>query len=117
MEQPSQDVWGAELGIVCGHRGEGGMTKRSGREGPPTRFVPPPTLLNSSRPGDRGTSDPFRQFKLAARDNGKPYKSAEPKAEQGLLNLLATKAALVVMGCLLAAVVAILLVLVLIKTL
>jgi len=92
------------------------MTRRSGREEPPPHFVPPPTLLNVSRPGDRGTTDPFYQFKKAARDNGKPYKSPEPKAEQGLLNLLATKAALVVMGCLLAAVVATLLALLVMKT-
>jgi hypothetical protein len=80
------------------------MAKGSGGDWPPPRHVPPPTLLNVAKPGDRGTTDPFRQFKLAARDNGKPFKSPEPKVEQGLLTLLAGKTALVVMGCLLVAV-------------
>jgi hypothetical protein len=40
-----------------------------------------------------------------ARDDGKPYKSPEPKAKRELLALLATNAALVVMCCLLVAVV------------
>jgi hypothetical protein len=91
------------------------MTKRSGREEPPPHFVPPPPLLHVSRPGDKGTTDPFYQFKRAARDNGKPYRSPEPRAEQGLLSLLATKAALVVMASLLAAVVVTLLVLLVLK--
>jgi hypothetical protein len=91
------------------------MTKRSPEEWPPPRQVAPPPLQNVARPGDKGTTDPFRQFKLAARDDGKPFKSAEPKVEQGLLSLLAGKAALVVMGCLLAAVVVIVLVLLVTK--
>jgi hypothetical protein len=92
------------------------MAKRSGRQEPPLRFVPPPTLLNSHKPGDRGTSDPFRQFKLAARDNGKPYKSPEPEAEQKLLTLLGSKSMVVVMGCVLAAVVIVLVVLLMVRS-
>jgi hypothetical protein len=80
------------------------MTKRSPRQWPPTRFVAPPPLQNVSKPGDRGTTDPFYQFKKWARDDGKPFKSPEPKAEQGLLTLLASKTALIVMGCVLVAV-------------
>jgi hypothetical protein len=88
------------------------MPKRSRDDWPPPRQVAPPPLQNYARPGDKGTTDPFRQFKLAARDDGKPFKSPEPKVEQGLLNLLAGKTALVMMGCLLIAVVVIVLVLV-----
>jgi len=93
------------------------MTKRSPREGPPpgTRFVPPPYVSNVHRPGDKGTSDPFYQFKKAARDDGSPYKSPEPKAERQLLGLLGTNAAMVVMYGLLAVVVAALLVLLVLK--
>jgi hypothetical protein len=58
---------------------------------------------------------PLYQFKRAARDDGKPYKSPEPKAEQGLLALLGTNAAVTVMICLFVAVVAVLLVLLVIK--
>ncbi len=90
------------------------MTKRSRRELPPT-FVKPPYVSNVHRPGDRGTSDPFYAFKKAARDNGKPYQSPEPKAERELLALLGSKTAMTVMGCLLIAVVAVLLVLLVIK--
>ena len=73
------------------------MTERSPREGRPTgEFVPPPYVSNVHRPGDKGTADPFYQFKKAARDNGKPYKSPEPKAERQLLGLLGTNAAMVV---------------------
>jgi hypothetical protein len=85
------------------------MGWKSPEERPPPRFVAPPPLQNYARPGDKGTTDPFRQFKLAARDDGKPFKSPEPKVEQGLLALLAGKGALVVMGCLLVGVVAIVL--------
>ena len=82
------------------------MTKRSRREWPPPNFVEPPYVANVHRPGDRGTSDPFRAFKLLARDDGRPYKSAEPKAERQLLALLGTKAAVTVMVCLLVVVAA-----------
>jgi hypothetical protein len=87
------------------------MAKESREDGPPQRHVAPPPLFNVTRPGDRGTTDPFRQFKLAARDDGNPFKSPEPKAEQGLLKLLAGKAALVGMGFVLIAVVGIVIVL------
>jgi hypothetical protein len=82
------------------------MTKRPRRDWSPPTFVEPPYVSNVHRPGDKGTSDPFRQFKLLARDDGKPYKSAEPKAERALLALLGTKAAVTVMVCLLVVVVA-----------
>jgi hypothetical protein len=93
------------------------MTKRQRRESPPptTEFVPPPYVSNVHRPGDKGTADPFYQFKKAARDDGKPYKSPEPKAERQLLGLLGTNAAMVVMGGLLVVVVAALLVLLVVK--
>jgi hypothetical protein len=86
------------------------MARKSRREPPPT-FVEPPPVYNVHRPGDRGTADPFYQFKRLARDDGKPYVSPEPKAERALLALLGTKAAVVVMSCLLAVVVVTLLVL------
>jgi hypothetical protein len=92
------------------------MTKRSRRESPPPTFVEPPYVPNVRRPGDRWPAGPLHQFKQAARDNGKPYKSPEPKAEQVLLAFLGTKAAVTVMICLLVAVVAVLLVLLVIKT-
>jgi hypothetical protein len=66
------------------------------------------------RPGFRGY-DPFYAFKQAARDDGKPYKSPEPKAERELLALLGTKAALVAMSCLVAFVAATLLVLLVVR--
>jgi hypothetical protein len=72
-------------------------------------------VSNVHRPGDKGTSDPFYQFKKAARDDGKPYKSPEPKAERQLLGLLGTNAAMVVMGGLLVVVVVVLLVLLVVK--
>jgi hypothetical protein len=87
------------------------MSKESRGDWPPPREVAPPPVYNVHRPGDKGTADPFRQFKLAARDDGKPYKSPEPKAEQGLLKMLGTNGVVVVMGCLLAAVVVVLLIL------
>ena len=82
------------------------MPKRSRRDWPPqsVRHVAPPTVYNVHRPGDKGTSDPFYQFKKAARDDGKPYKSPEPKAEQRMLGLLGTKAAVLVMWAVLAVV-------------
>jgi hypothetical protein len=93
------------------------MTKKPRRESAPagTEFVPPPYVSNVHRPGDKGTADPFYQFKKAARDDGKPYKSPEPKAERQLLSLLGTNAAVVVMGGLLVAVVVVLLVLLVVK--
>jgi hypothetical protein len=93
------------------------MTRKPRRELPPptAEFVPPPYVSNVHRPGDKGTADPFYQFKKAARDDGKPYESAEPKAERQLLSLLGTNAAVVVMGSLLVAVVVVLLVLLLVK--
>lgn len=83
------------------------MTKKSRREWPPPtdRFVEPPPVPNVYKPGDRVTPGPLYTFKRLARDDGKPYKSPEPKAERKLLALLATNAALVVMCCLLVAVV------------
>jgi len=78
---------------------------------PSGEFVEPSYVSNVHRPGDKGTSDPFYQFKKLARDDGKPYKSPEPKAEQDLLALLGTNAATVVMCCLLVAVVVVVLVL------
>lgn len=89
----------------------GRMTKRSRRGWPPPTVVPPPYVANVHRPGDKTTADPFYQFKRLARDDGKPYESPEPKAERELLALLGTRAPLVVMSCLLVAVVAVLLVL------
>jgi len=93
------------------------MARKSRREWPPpnTEFVPPPYVSNVHRPGDKGTSDPFYQFKRAARNDGKPYKSPEPKAERQLLALLGTNAVMVVMYGLLVAVVATLLVLLAVK--
>jgi hypothetical protein len=91
------------------------MSKRERREWPPPTFVEPPYVSNVHRPGDRGTADPFYAFKRRARDDGKPYKSPEPKAERELLALLATKTALRVMSCLLIAVVAVLLVLLVLR--
>jgi hypothetical protein len=93
------------------------MTKRPRRELPPatTEFVPPPYVSNVHRPGDKGTADPFYQFKRAARDDGKPYKSPEPKAERQLLGLLGSSTATAVMGGLLVVVIATLLVLLVIK--
>jgi hypothetical protein len=76
----------------------GRMTKRSEQE------WPPPT------PGRRGPGrsyDPFYQFERLARDDGKPYKPPEPKAELLLLAWLGSKAAMRVMYCLLVVVVAV----------
>lgn len=83
------------------------MTKKSPDEWPPPTggFVEPPYVPNVRRPGDKVTPGPLYKFKQLARDDGKPYKSPEPKAQQTLLALLGTNAAVVVMCCLLAAVV------------
>ena len=80
---------------------------RKSRRGAPSygvEHVDPPYVPNVYRPGDKVTPGPLHAFKQAARDDGKPYKSPEPKAEQSLLALLGTNAAVVVMCCLLAAV-------------
>jgi hypothetical protein len=53
-------------------------------------------------PGRRGPGrswDPFYQFEQLARDDGKPYRPPEPKAELRLLALLGTKTAVTVMYC------------------
>jgi hypothetical protein len=93
------------------------MTEKPRREWPPptVEHVEPPYVSNVHRPGDKGTADPFYQFKKAARNDGKPYKSPEPKAERQLLGLLGTNAATVVICGLLVAVVAILVVLMALK--
>lgn len=76
------------------------MTRRSQPEWPPP--IP-------GRRGPGRTYDPFYQFERLARDDGKPYKPPEPKAELKLLELLGTKAALTVMvGLLVVVVVAVL---------
>jgi hypothetical protein len=90
------------------------MAKNSRREEQP-RFVPPPYVPNVRKPGDKVTPGPVYKFRQLARDNGKPYKSPEPKAERQLLGLLGTNAAMVVMGGVLVAVVAALLVLLALK--
>jgi hypothetical protein len=74
--------------------------------------VDPPYVPNVYRPGDKVTPGPVRQFRQLARDDGKPYKSPEPKAERILLGLLGTNAVTVVMCGLLAVVVIIVIVLV-----
>jgi hypothetical protein len=61
------------------------------------------------------TWDPFYAFEKIARDDGKPYKSPEPKAEQQLLSLLGTNAVLFVMCGVLVVVVVLLLVLLVFK--
>jgi hypothetical protein len=83
------------------------MTKKSRREWPPPtdKFVEPPYVPNVYKPGDRVTPGPLHTFKQLARDDGKPYKSPEPRTERDLLALLGTKAAVVVMCCLLLGVV------------
>lgn len=84
------------------------MPKRSRREWPE---YDPSEVRFTHGPGDKGHADPFYLFKQIARDDGEPYKSAEPKAERALLGLIGTNAAAVVMVGLLVAVVVIVLVL------
>jgi len=92
------------------------MTKKPQEESPPTtEFVPPPYVPNVRRPGDKVTPGPLYQFRQLARDDGKPYKPAEPKSERQLLSLLGTNAAMVMMGGLLVVVVLALLVLLVVK--
>jgi hypothetical protein len=76
------------------------MTRRSESE------QEPPLEIGRAR----GRSwDPFYAYEKIARDDGKPYKPPEPKAEQQLLSLLGTNAAMVVMcGVLVVVVVALL---------
>jgi hypothetical protein len=93
------------------------MTKKPEREWPPPtdKFVEPPYVPNVHKPGDKVTPGPLYQFRQAARDDGKPYKSAEPRAERQLLGLLGTNAVTVVMCGLLAVVVVAVLVLLVVK--
>jgi hypothetical protein len=93
------------------------MTKKPRREAPSygVEHIDPPYVPNVYRPGDKVTPGPLHQFRQLARDDGKPYKSPEPKAERDLLALLGTNAAVVVMCCLLAAVVVTVLVLLVTK--
>jgi hypothetical protein len=88
------------------------MTKRSRREWPE---YDPSEVRFTHGPGDKGHADPFYLFKQIARDDGKPYKSPEPKAERDLLALLGTNAAVVVMSCVLVVVVVTLLVLLVVR--
>jgi hypothetical protein len=96
------------------------MTKRPHPVGarPKTRKsmpVPPPGPLPIRRGPGFGAQDPFIWFERAARDNGQPYKSPESKSERALLAFLQGKAALVIMSCLLLAVVAALLAVLIVK--
>jgi hypothetical protein len=83
------------------------VTRRSqpGREPP----------LQIGRRGPRGSWDPFYAFEKIARDDGKPYKSPEPKAQQALVALLSGKAALLVMSSVLVLVIGTLLVLLVLR--
>jgi hypothetical protein len=79
------------------------VTRRSRPEWQPTKL--------GRRRGATGW-DPFYQFEQLARDNGEPPKPPKPpKSELLLVELLSSKAAAVVMGCVLAFVVFALLVL------
>jgi hypothetical protein len=72
--------------------------------------------MKLGRRGPRGTWDPFYQFEQLARDHGEPPKPAKPpKGEVLLVEMLASKTAAVVMGCVLAFVVIALLVLLVFK--
>jgi hypothetical protein len=77
------------------------MARRSRRNWPPPTFVEPPYVSNVHRPGDKGTSDPFHQFRNRARYDGKPA----PVRESRFMTLLGSKAAVMVMWCLLVVVV------------
>jgi hypothetical protein len=83
------------------------MTRKSQWQGEPPMEI--------GRRGPRGSWDPFYAFEKIARDDGKPYKPPEPKAERQLLALLGSNAVVVVMGCVLAVVVVLLLVLIVFK--
>jgi hypothetical protein len=67
------------------------------------------------RRGPRGSYDPFYAFEKAARNNGKPYKPPEPKAEQQLLAVIGSKTTLIVMGSVLVIAVVALLVVMVVK--
>jgi hypothetical protein len=82
------------------------MTRRSQPAGPPP-------IVGRRRAGR--AYDPFYEFERLARDDGKPYKPPEPKAELRLLELLGTKAALRVMTGLLVIVVVVVLALMVFK--
>ncbi len=82
------------------------MTRKSQPQRPP----PAPGLPIFGR-----GHNPINEFKRLARDDGKPYKAPEPKAELQLLALLGSKAAAKVMSCVLVVVVATLLVILLAK--
>jgi hypothetical protein len=74
-----------------------------------------PTKLG--RRGLRGSWDPFYQFEQIARDHGEPRTPPKPpKGELLLMGLLSSKTAGVVMGCVLAAVVLGVLVLLVLRT-
>jgi hypothetical protein len=91
-----------------GFFGEGCMTRRS-----QPNWTPTPPL-----PGRRGPGrswDPFYQLEKAARDDGKPYQSPEPKTERALLTLLGSNSVMVVMSCVLVVVVVALLALLVFK--
>jgi hypothetical protein len=77
--------------------------------------IPPPGPLPIRRGTGWGAQDPFIWFERAARDNGKPHESPEPKSERALLALLQGKAMLVLMICLLVVVVAALLAVLIVK--
>jgi hypothetical protein len=84
---------------------EGVVTRRPQRQWPPTTI-------------GRGRGrywDPFYAFEQLERDDGKPYRSPEPKVEQELLSLLASKTALWVMTGLLVVVAATVLVLLVVR--
>lgn len=67
-----------------------------------------PTKLG--RAGPRGTWDPFYEFEQLARDHGEPPEPAQPpKSELVLLEVLSSKAALMVMSGLAVAVALVLL--------
>ncbi len=83
------------------------MTRKSEPEGTPPRAI--------GRRGFGRSFDPFYGFERIARDDGNPYKSPEPRAQQQLLFLLGTNAAVAVMIGLLVVVVATLLVLLVLK--
>ncbi len=75
------------------------MAKKERREGPPptTRFVAPPPVLRPHKPGDKGS-----RF----------YQPTPPsKRESQFMALIGSKAVVIMMGCLLGAMIVILLVL------
>jgi hypothetical protein len=75
------------------------MAKKERREGPPptTRFVAPPPVLRPHKPGDKGS-----RFYLP---------TPPSKRESQFMALIGSKAVVIMMGCLLGAMVVILLVL------